>query len=53
MTRPLERCCVCDQPTGKAGAGDGSLYCAYCDQGPFCDECYDAHPCADKEGDPA
>lgn len=42
--RPLERCCVCDAPTGKAGPGDGSLYCE-CGEGPFCEECDAEHWC--------
>ena len=38
--RPLERCFSCDDPTGHAGAGDGSLY----DElglGPYCQDCWD------------
>jgi len=34
----LERCCVCDQPTGKAGRADDSIYIEI---GPLCDECAD------------
>lgn len=26
--RPLEYCCECDSPTGRAGIGDGSIYVA-------------------------
>ena len=38
----IERCCDCDEPTGKAGAGDGSLFQgAY---GPLCDKCFDEWP---------
>lgn len=43
-SRPLERCCYCDEPTGKAGAGEGSLYCT-CGCGPFCEECYQTQLC--------
>ena len=32
---PLEECCKCNCATGKAGAGDGSLYCEDCEDGPF------------------
>jgi len=39
MGERIERCCECDQPTGKAGMGDGSLYLDG-GQGPFCDSCY-------------
>lgn len=40
--RPLEYCFNCNDLTGKAGQGDGSLYCE-CDEGPFCNECWDEH----------
>lgn len=35
----LEECIECHAYTGKAGPGDGSLYCDSCDRGPYCDEC--------------
>ena len=35
----LEYCCVCGNPTGKAGKGDDSLYID--DDGPYCEECWD------------
>lgn len=40
-----EMCRECDQPTGNAGKGDGSLYCPDddCGLGPFCWGCYDIH----------
>lgn len=38
MSKKLEYCCQCGTPTGKAGAGDDSLYVA--EIGPLCDECY-------------
>ncbi len=44
----LEMCCVCDEPTGRAGKGDDSIYCN-CGAGPFCLECYHGHWCSDKE----
>lgn len=44
----LEYCCVCDEPTGRAGAGDDSLYCG-CDCGPFCETCWDGHWCPERE----
>lgn len=34
----LERCCKCDSATGKAGAGDDSLYTE--SDGPFCEDCF-------------
>ena len=34
----LERCCDCDEPTGRAGRADDSLY--WSDEGPFCPACY-------------
>lgn len=37
--RPFEYCCLCDQQTGKAGAGDGSLY-REDGEGPYCDQCW-------------
>ena len=36
----IERCCMCDEPTGKGGRSDDSLY----DDnggGPYCQECWD------------
>lgn len=39
MTRPLEYCAQCEEPTGHAGAGDGSLYTDE-GEGPYCDRCY-------------
>lgn len=39
MSRPFEHCCRCGAETGKAGAGDGSLYTDD-GSGPFCAECY-------------
>ena len=40
MSKGLEHCCVCDDPTGHAGAGDGSIYLIDGALGPLCDECY-------------
>lgn len=40
---PEEHCIVCDDPTGRSGRGEDSLYCEYCDIGPFCPECFDEH----------
>jgi len=34
-----EFCTVCDNKTGKAGCGDGSLY-TNDGSGPYCDTCY-------------
>ena len=39
----LERCFACDEPTGRAGKGEDSIYCEYCDRGPFCPECFQKH----------
>jgi hypothetical protein len=33
-----EYCCKCDEATGRAGAGDDSLYTEH--DGPFCEACY-------------
>ena len=41
----LEYCCRCDCATGRAGAGDGSLYTD--SDGPFCEDCFEA---GEKEG---
>ena len=41
--RPLELCFVCDEPTGRAGKGEDSLYCDECDKGPYCPECFRKH----------
>jgi hypothetical protein len=42
-----EYCCVCGNPTGKAGKGDASHYCEECCDGPFCDVCFERH-CAEE-----
>ena len=47
MELKIERCCACDEPTGKAGAGDGSLYTDY-GIGPFCVRCYDGARCVEN-----
>ena len=36
----IERCCICDSPTEKAGIGEDSLYGEEGD-GPYCEECYE------------
>jgi len=36
----IERCFKCDEPTGRAGKGDDSLYDSD-GVGPYCQECYD------------
>ena len=36
----LERCCHCDEPTGRAGRGDDSLYDRL-ERGPYCGDCWD------------
>ena len=41
--QPLERCWHCDEPTGRAGRSDDSIYCEHCHRGPFCSECFDTH----------
>lgn len=39
----IETCIQCDQPTGRAGRGEDSLYDDETDVGPFCEECWEAH----------
>lgn len=34
----LEFCCECDQPTGRAGRGEDSLFLD--DDGPYCWDCW-------------
>ena len=41
----IERCCVCDEPTGGAGRHEDSRYCSRCDNGPFCEEHAREHHC--------
>lgn len=36
----LEYCCNCNQPTGRAGKADDSLYTED-DEGPFCWDCWE------------
>ena len=37
--KSIERCHLCDEPTGKAGVGDGSLYDG-AGVGPYCERCF-------------
>ena len=39
----LEMCCKCDEPTGRAGISDDSLYLDIGD-GPYCEECFEPRP---------
>ena len=39
MKAIIEMCVECDEPTGKAGRCEDSIYCSYCDCGPLCDDC--------------
>lgn len=43
----LEYCCECDQPTGRAGRTEDSLFTED-DRGPFCSECWDHLGLVDK-----
>ena len=38
-TLELEYCVECNQPTGKAGKAEDSLYRN--DDGPYCEECFE------------
>jgi len=48
---PIERCCYCNDATGRAGKGEDSLYCEHCDAGPFCGECFDEHMIEEEQDD--
>lgn len=39
----IEKCIFCDEPTGRAGRDEDSLYCEQCDRGPYCESCWDRH----------
>ena len=39
MSERLETCFICDKPTGRAGAGEDSLYIG--NIGPFDEECWE------------
>lgn len=41
MTQEQEMCFHCDEPTGKAGKADDSLYDAATGYGPYCGSCWD------------
>jgi hypothetical protein len=48
MTKPIEHCVICDEPTGKAGPSDDSLYATvesdrgeFQPMGPLCQKCFD------------
>ena len=40
----VEMCERCDEPTGRAGESDDSIYCDNCERGPFCEDCVDDFP---------
>lgn len=50
---PIEYCVICDDPTGRAGRAEDSLYIQHADEsetGPLCEGCYeDAKAMADAE----
>lgn len=35
----VEYCITCDEPTGRAGAGEDSMYLG--DNGPYCETCFE------------
>jgi len=45
-----EYCCKCDCATGKAGAGDDSLYTET--DGPFCENCFPEFKSKQEQGEP-
>ena len=40
MPKELEYCCECDNPTGRAGKGEDSLYTDGVELGPYCEDCW-------------
>ena len=38
----IERCLFCDEPTGRAGEGNDSLFDDQ-GEGPYCEECWDEY----------
>jgi hypothetical protein len=47
-TNELERCCICDDPTGRSGIGDDSIYDDD-GNGPYCPGCFWDAMGTDKE----
>jgi hypothetical protein len=45
-----EYCCKCGDKTGKAGAGDDSLYTEH--GGPFCEDCFPDAQHKQEQGEP-
>ncbi len=39
----FELCCECGAFTGRGGAGEDSLFCEWCEVGPFCEDCFELH----------
>ena len=41
----IEECCICHEPTGRAGPGEDSLYISadgfHITHGPYCELCYE------------
>ena len=44
-----EECFICNELTGRAGAGEDSLYCDECDKGPYCPDCFRKHHESDEK----
>lgn len=44
MSKEIERCRKCDEPTGRAGIHDDSIFIEYEGDvyGPLCESCYEA-----------
>ena len=57
MTNRIERCCLCDEPTGRAGKYDDSIFIDLpnCTLGPLCETCMHGLEdwCADNTGSAA
>lgn len=49
----IELCSECDQPTGRAGRAEDSIYILYPDKevGPLCEECRKKHWVCEKCGE--
>ncbi len=50
----LEYCTLCDEPTGRAGRGEDSLYIDFGDGscfGPLCEKCFDENHEANSVAD--
>jgi len=47
----IEKCVICDEPTGRAGKQDDGIFCDQCENGSLCERCSYADSYWDRDAD--